>query len=1312
MCAESSLNENVFEKRYVLRERLGCGGMGEVYSAYDAALNTIVAVKLIRRELSRDPRVQMKFYREARSLLMLSEPHIVDASDFGMTRAGQLYIAMERVSGVSLSELGKAPLPLSCIQNVVSQLLSALEHVHARGVIHRDVKSENVIVTLRDNALSSKLIDFGLAAMPSTDFASVPEKIAFGSPGYIAPEQIVVGMTQACPATDLYSVGVILYELITGKLPFYGTCDEEILAAQLRGDVRPLVWRSHLALTAPCVKLAFEALIQKAVARHIWERYLTASEFKNELLKIRVVQKRLPEGKWLDTLKKLALEERDRNSTGDLSSRLRALDAVEDAEAHHHAAFDVDEAAVDVEACSNSSSLPFGVCACEGREKVWKQLDGMAKNAILGIGRIVVIQGDFGVGKSFLVSRIARSWRTLNATIIHFSCIGEEFLDDIPDESQSAGFFYALITGILDDLAGIPQNADWDEKYTKRATCLKELNLLDDEVYAVFEHFVTHPFDIDDITPSARIVVKQPELVAAFVAHTISRPLFILIDDLQRCDRHVFEFLEVFRRSFDQMSALIVATYEATDVNALYPERVKLAQTPFCKELLADALTLQAVAESDISLAMKTTHNLTPELADRIAALSSGNLYYAMSCVEQLRVGMCLVKNEAGEFEFSSNDGDALPIPDSVCRYFNRRLDHIGRRLGLRYALYWEVLLRIAILGVSVNLDEVEVLFNHSTDRALKNCWMEAVAAWCEYGILRKEGEDGKTIRFYEAWLPMTIESFAPPGKTRELHRRVAHILQSSYPAPSPELLAKLANHWKDARDDIAFARAAERAARENRRCGNLVEAQNLYRALFNAWYRKKNALTDEKFANAIHWFSAFQDYGLNSLALCDERAIEEARAALFELAKQSEEKLAVAKLFEASIHLVRGKLDDALHEVNALTARAYFLTRDVNCDVRFMQARLFVAQGRNKDAVEMLENVCSEYSVTGKLDQAADAYALLSHALWRLGFVSRAHALQKQTYEALEKRGDLRRLKEIEAILARETCLEKPSPKIAHALEDTAQYFVNKGDVLQELTLFRARFLLAVSCDDLGLANKLLGRLRKLKRDYPQLELPSIQAWNRFNEAVAFMNDDLSFDAQHALDDAKSLFVSSSEKDSAGLIYILRAFVFLDSGDEDQAGMLMDKARELCGTSPWLDFTWELMNASRFVLQKSYDLAVEKARSALERALGLCAPVFISASQLVGIEAAVMANDQTALEQFVTNYKPFAFPPKLASPFTRILERLHRKVRTLPQPLQTQLAFVFADEAPHEDESPRPPSFEIDLEPQRFMPSIDFNLS
>jgi tRNA A-37 threonylcarbamoyl transferase component Bud32 len=241
--------------RYRLVHRIGAGGMGTVYRAQHLLLRRDVALKLLAPELTRDPVMRERFLREAQATHMLRHPNIVEVYDVAVD-GSRVFLVMELLEGDCLASwVGGGPMDVQLALRVVRPVVAALARAHAHGVVHRDIKPENIFVARRAAAppedMVVKVLDFGIAHLRHEARLTAPGEV-FGTPEYLAPE---LARGEACqPASDLYAVGVMLFELVTGSLPFDG--DLAHIVAQHR-DAPPPSARAR----NPAVPAALDALI-------------------------------------------------------------------------------------------------------------------------------------------------------------------------------------------------------------------------------------------------------------------------------------------------------------------------------------------------------------------------------------------------------------------------------------------------------------------------------------------------------------------------------------------------------------------------------------------------------------------------------------------------------------------------------------------------------------------------------------------------------------------------------------------------------------------------------------------------------------------------------------------------------------------------------------------------------------------------------------------------------------------------------------------------------------------------------------------
>ncbi|HVP65974.1 MAG TPA: serine/threonine-protein kinase [Anaeromyxobacteraceae bacterium] len=280
---------------YLIQQRIADGGMGQVYKALHIALDAPFAVKIVKRGLLSEPGVVARFQREARAVSKLRHPNVIAVTDFGQTEDGTLFMVMEYVTGRSLARViaEEAPLAESRVVHIGAQILSACAEAHANQILHRDLKPENVMVESRRDAPDSvKVLDFGIAKLqvvggPASTLTRAG--LVCGTPGYMSPEQLTGGELDG--RTDLYAAGVVLYEMLTGRLPFDAATPVH-LAQRLMTEAPPPPSSRRQHPVSP----ELEHLVMRALAPRPEDRPQSAAEMREELLRCPVEPARPGEG--------------------------------------------------------------------------------------------------------------------------------------------------------------------------------------------------------------------------------------------------------------------------------------------------------------------------------------------------------------------------------------------------------------------------------------------------------------------------------------------------------------------------------------------------------------------------------------------------------------------------------------------------------------------------------------------------------------------------------------------------------------------------------------------------------------------------------------------------------------------------------------------------------------------------------------------------------------------------------------------------------------------------------------------------------
>ena len=271
----------VIDERYRITGLIGRGGMGSVYKAEHVGIGRTVALKLLHPSLAGISEISKRFEREALAVGRIEHPNCVDVSDFGKLEDGSLYLVMEYLEGKSVGDLLAAHRRIPALRalHIMRHVLRGLSHAHEAEIIHRDMKPENIIIVEQDGDPDfAKILDFGIAKMigsasPDDSVRLTQAGIAFGTPIYMSPEQAVGNPVDA--RADLYGATVVLYEMITGRPPFYSDDKLEVLSMHTTRDV-PLMVEVAADLAVPP---AIEELVRRGLAKRPDDRYSSAAEY-------------------------------------------------------------------------------------------------------------------------------------------------------------------------------------------------------------------------------------------------------------------------------------------------------------------------------------------------------------------------------------------------------------------------------------------------------------------------------------------------------------------------------------------------------------------------------------------------------------------------------------------------------------------------------------------------------------------------------------------------------------------------------------------------------------------------------------------------------------------------------------------------------------------------------------------------------------------------------------------------------------------------------------------------------------------------
>jgi serine/threonine-protein kinase len=503
---------------YVIQDLLGVGGMGRVYRAEQRALGRVVAIKVVHSHLLGDRETVSRFYTEARAASSLNHPNSVSVFDFGRTDDGMLYLVMEYLRGKDLAHVmhAESPLVIARIVDIAIGVLGALGEAHARGVVHRDLKPENVIVErLRGGGDLVKVVDFGLAQIRGVEPSEAARGLVAGTPDYMAPEQ--ARALEVDGRGDLYSLGVVLFELLTGRLPFLADTPSKMM---LRHVVDPVPSPQEVApyrgIPEPLVQLVIKAL-QKEPS----DRYQDADEMAVSLRQVAASLRAS-----LDRVRCPrcgAFTEAQRAFCGDCGMRLSMRPG-------------------SGPGTGTMSMPPPGQAPLVGRTEVFERLIKAVRET--GGSRVLYVIGELGIGKTRLLAELTSNIEREGYVVIESG-----------PHASGAPVAYGAIRRAVVQLLNVADD---------RMTALAEHeSLWRDRVGRAGIRELVHPEGVPGHEGTSRAGAVAAALARA-VALASSRSsigrVVLLFDDLMRCDGLSAEVLAAFSEHAAALPVFVVVT--------------------------------------------------------------------------------------------------------------------------------------------------------------------------------------------------------------------------------------------------------------------------------------------------------------------------------------------------------------------------------------------------------------------------------------------------------------------------------------------------------------------------------------------------------------------------------------------------------------------------------------------------------------------------------------------------------------------------------------------------------------------------------
>lgn len=797
-------NESI-DGRFVLEEKLGEGSVGSIWRAVEMPHRRAVALKLLRAEVADLPQLRRRFAREARAASRLRHRNIAAVVDYGVSDGGRMYIAMELLEGVLVTELIRRGLSLNHLLDLTDQLLAGLAHAHARGVIHRDLKPGNLMVVdsrLPETVGTLKIVDFGIARLESEpDDGETAQDRVIGTPRYMSPEQ-AAGQRQLEPATDLYNVGLILYEFIAGHPPFGDQKWMEVMSSHVHEEVPPLDPRPELEVPGRLVEFVDRALVKEPD-----QRWSSAAEMRHVVAEIREMAQASPGAKRRpasvgDTEQHMA------PTVDEMARTRRDLTAVETLEENRR---------LEARRTFNGGvvgarqRIPF-VGRRDERRRLCRIVDRVRSRSR---GSVVLMEGTAGVGKTRLTMWL-KEWAE--------------------EEGFLRGHIGAFTRGNAEGMRGLREVLDSlfgtrgmgrGEVVGRVAHRLEQWGY-DDAVDPGRLADFMRPGDNE----SSQAKLLSPTKLSAAIARIFEmaaerRPRLIIFDDLHWAGPEVGEFLDhlAVQMRHRNMPLMVIGTVRTEDLEQNPPLAERIASlSRYVGETVERFDLDQLDAESGRQL-VRYVLPVDDGLADLIYRRSGGNPLHLVLLVRYLR--------QEGLLEWA--DGRWVPgdeaavrdaVPPSLADLFRVRVGQVESRYGSGGRL--EALLqRAAVAGPRFTYEILrEMIELEGDDERIEHFEDDFDRLLGEGLLIESHGRREDWYAFSHGVVrDYFLDQIGAVTRRRRFHQLAARAREEVADEQTGAMASAIAEHWEQAKNHAAALKWYLKATRTALRSTTLRQA-------------------------------------------------------------------------------------------------------------------------------------------------------------------------------------------------------------------------------------------------------------------------------------------------------------------------------------------------------------------------------------------------------------------------------------------------------------------------------------------------------
>lgn len=808
--------------RFVVLEKIGQGGMGAVYRALQTSLDRDVALKVLHSDKAFTARARRRFGREARAIARLNHPHIAGVYDFGTDNDDQtLWLAMEMVDGYSMSKLRRKDVDIVQLASLTDQILSALSAAHARGIIHRDLKPSNILVG-RDDAGREviKLVDFGLAATQSgdLDLTNAPggldeddgeptnERIILGTPRYMAPE--IFRRKPVDPRVDLYALGVILFEILSGQPPYPGDDPKLVMNAHLHTPIPQLKVRGGQDLPTE-----FERCIYALLTKDPDERIQTAAEARE---RIQMVINQFSYVPWMLRGPQLPggnpLSHRGNMTGGGFLSG--------------YGGQTVPPAAI-FGGTSDFAMPSTQKAPLVGRLDERRSIERRVRRAVEdGAGGLIFVEGPPGVGKSRLVEWIrVRVEESGVMRVVEGSY------------SRSTGGFNG-VRAILEDVLGT-RDASYDQLPYLIRTRLEHWGFAKAEIEqaislmqpggedAVFE---APDFDATRATTRREQIFSTLENILRRAAR--ERPLLIMLEDLHFAGEPTSAFLEHLSvgLQFDPAPLMVMGTVRSGEVRSaphLFDALERLKRVKVDDVLHLD---LGRMKTAEIVELIEHLVPVEDSVSKEIARHVSGNPLHATELLRYLHESQKL-RYHNGKWALAPGVDIESEIPTEIADMMRYRARQVWENYEDPAAMK-AVLERAVILGRHFDFRLLQSMLAREPAQPFSDVLDATLEVLVRDSILREVGHSGEDILEFDHVLmrEVLLQDMEGRRSLRNLHRLAAEAKIDFFSERIDAHAEEIVEHYRRAREPQGVYIYTLKAARAAANSSDLPRAMELYR--------------------------------------------------------------------------------------------------------------------------------------------------------------------------------------------------------------------------------------------------------------------------------------------------------------------------------------------------------------------------------------------------------------------------------------------------------------------------------------------------